>query len=398
MRVNLHGVPKVAKVVVVAVTERFFQCLFAVLCILYWQAAAAAVLDDDRIDVLYQTYDGGGTEVQAPAVVVRKKLAESFSLSGSYLVDMVSGASIDVEVGASAYEEERTEYAVGMQYLKEKATLSVNYSNSSENDYQADTYNIGITQDFFGDLSTISFGLGFGQDEIGQTGAPSFSEQAKSYQLDLGWTQIITRSFIANISFNKSINEGYLQNPYRFIRYIDPANPTGWLSDKEQYPETRSSDAWSIRGRYFLPGRHVIYASYRMYQDTWGIQGRNAQLGYTFVIAERWTFDAALRIYRQTAADFYRDIFDYPQQFNHMARDKELSRFSNRMFSTSAAYELPIPINRFIKKSSVHFFYDYIEFDYDNFRDARVNTVDAGKEPLYGFSANLFRLMISVWF
>lgn len=392
---------KAAQAVVVAVINPFLRAVAAFLCMqlsILPFMAQAAVLDDDRIDILYQSYEGGGTEVVAPAIVVRKKIAESFAISGSYLVDMVSGASIDVEVGASAYEEERTEYSVGLQYLHDKAILNLGYSQSKENDYLAKAYQLGISQDFFGDLTTLAMGINFGDNKISQTGAPNFLETAQSYGLDVGITQVITRNFIGQISFNKTIDEGYLQNPYRFIRYLDPNNPTLWLTDKERYPGTRSSDAVAIRGRYFLPNRHVIYAGFRQYQDSWGIKAQHVELGYALGFIERWLFDASLRFYQQSDAHFYRDLFDYAGQFNHMARDKELSRFSNWMFSTSAAYELPIPANRLVKKSSVHVFYNYINFDYKNFRDARVTNVDAGDEPLYQFDAHLIRLMLSVWF
>jgi hypothetical protein len=66
--------------------------------------SCAAVLPDDRADVLYHRYDGGGVTIHGPSVLVRKKMAEKYALSANYYVDMVSSASIDVEVsGASEY-------------------------------------------------------------------------------------------------------------------------------------------------------------------------------------------------------------------------------------------------------------------------------------------------------
>src|SRR5690606_13330154 len=39
---------------------------------------AAAVLPDDRADVLYHRYDGGGVTIDGPSLLVRKKLKEKF--------------------------------------------------------------------------------------------------------------------------------------------------------------------------------------------------------------------------------------------------------------------------------------------------------------------------------
>ena len=358
----------------------------------------SAVLDDDRIDLLYQAYDGGGTEVEAPTIVARKKLAESIAVRGHYLVDMVSGASIDVEVGASPYEEKRTEYSAGVEYLKDKAVVSASYTNSSENDYQAETYSLGVSQDFFGDMSTASIGVSIGDDVIQSTTDPAFEETARHTAIDIGLTQVLSKHFIANIAFNKTIDDGYLQNPYRFIRYIDPDNPSQWLADKEEYPDKRSSDAWSIRGRYFIGQRKVLYASYRQFQDTWGIDAWNGEVGFNFALWQHWLFDLRYRQYAQNEADFYRDLFDYQNQTNFQARDKELSAYSTRMISLSAGYEVPLRRQFWVKKTSIHLMLDHIQFRYDNFRDAREENVPAGEESLYEFDANLLRLMLSVWF
>ena len=66
------------------------------------------MLPDDRADVLYHRYDGGGVTIDGPSLLVRKKFAEKYSVSANYYVDMVSSASIDVVTTASPYKEERS--------------------------------------------------------------------------------------------------------------------------------------------------------------------------------------------------------------------------------------------------------------------------------------------------
>ena len=105
----------------------------------------AAVLPEDRADILYHAYSGGGVDVNGPSILVRKKFLEKFSVSANYYVDFVSSASIDVETTASAYEEERTQYSVGMDYLTGKTTTSFNFTNSTESDYEANTMSFGIS-------------------------------------------------------------------------------------------------------------------------------------------------------------------------------------------------------------------------------------------------------------
>src|SRR4030088_2193806 len=86
--------------------------------------ALAGVLPDDRADVLYHRYEGGGITIQGPSVLIQKKVTDNLALSANYYEDMISSASIDVQLSASPYHEKRTQKSVGAQYLHGKSTYS----------------------------------------------------------------------------------------------------------------------------------------------------------------------------------------------------------------------------------------------------------------------------------
>ncbi|MCB1729679.1 MAG: DUF3570 domain-containing protein, partial [Halieaceae bacterium] len=131
--------------------------------------AQAAVLPEERGDIMYHRYDGGGVTVDGPAVLVRKNFKETYSVNASYYVDNVSSASIDVvTTGASAYGETRTEYSLGGDYLYDKSIVGIGYTNSDESDYTSNTWYFNVSQDFFGDLTTLSFGYSQSQDDVYQ--------------------------------------------------------------------------------------------------------------------------------------------------------------------------------------------------------------------------------------
>jgi len=90
----------------------------------------AAVLPEDRADVLYHRYEGGGVTIDGPSVLVRKEFAEKVSVWGNYYVDMVSSASIDVLTSGSAYSEERTD--ISQDFFGDMTTLSLNYSQGND--------------------------------------------------------------------------------------------------------------------------------------------------------------------------------------------------------------------------------------------------------------------------
>ena len=119
----------------------------------------AAVLPDERLDILEHQYEGGGVKISGPSILVRKDIGRSVSVSANYYVDLVSSASIDVHSSGSRYSEERKQKSVGIDYMHDRTSFSLGYTTSDENDYQAKTYNLGVTQTFFGDLTTLNFSL-----------------------------------------------------------------------------------------------------------------------------------------------------------------------------------------------------------------------------------------------
>lgn len=360
-------------------------------------AAHPGVLPDDRADVLYHRYDGGGVTIDGPSLLVRKKFAEKYSVSANYYVDMVSSASIDVVTTASPYKEERTQGSLAFDMLNGKTQYSVNVTNSDENDYTANTASLDISQDMFGDLTTVSFGFSRGWDEVRKRGDSDFSEPIDRSTYRLGLSQIVTPRLMMGLNYELVTDEGFLNNPYRSVRYLDPDSASGYAYQPEAYPRTRTSSAASINGRYFLPYRAAVHGEYRFFTDTWGIDSSTVRVGYTHPWGEKWIFEVGYRWYDQSAADFYSDLFPREDAQNFLARDKELSTFTSHMLSLGATYELPPLGWKFLRRSTVNLFYERFRFQYDDFRDITAGG-QAGTEPLYGFDADVIRVYVSGWF
>jgi hypothetical protein len=392
----------VGEAAVVAVTR--FSRFSGLLAVALWApgAAQAVVLPEERADAMYHQYDGGGVTVEGPSVLVRKNFKETYSVSANYYVDYVSSASIDVVVsGASEYDETRTEYSIGGQYLYDKSILSAGYTNSDESDYNADTWYFNVSQDFFGDLTTLTFGYTLAQDEVFQNGNEEFGEDIDRYHYRVGISQIATPDLLLNLDYELITDEGYLNNPYRSYRFLtDPLDPSaGYQFAREVYPDTRTSDAAALRFLYYLSDRRTIDGTYRYFTDDWGIDAHTAQLGYSQVWRDHWTVDIKYRYYQQAAADFYGDLFEFASQDEKdwRARDKELSEFSNHTLSAYVSYERPVRYYVF-DRMAFTVQWDHIWFDYDNFTDLRVVTDIPGEEPTYDFEADIYKLIFTLWY
>jgi len=370
----------------------------AALALLLPVAATAGVLPEDRADLMYHYYDGGGVTIDGPSLLVRKKFAEKYAVSASYYVDMVSSASIDVITTASPYDEERTQYGFGFEYLRGKVTYSAAFSNSNENDYNADTASFTISQDMFGDLTTVALSFSRGWDDVTRRGDAVFADEIdrRIYGIDI--SQIATRRLILGFSFETVTEEGFLNNPYRQVRYVDPDAALGYDYEFERYPRTRTGNAFSVRGRWFLPWRAAVQGDYRYYNDTWGIDSSTAEVAYTHPLRDDLTLDLHYRFYSQNAADFYADLFPREDFQNFLARGKELASMQSQTLGFGVAWEFKPERFAFLGKASVNLKYDYILFDYDDFRDLRGSGFAPGAEPLYNFNANVIRLFVSGWF
>jgi hypothetical protein len=364
--------------------------------LLFAVSVRAAVLPEERVDLLYHEYDGGGVEVYGPSVLVRKNVGDNVSLGANYYVDNVTSASIDVVVSASKYTEERTEYSLNVDYLRQKTTMSAGYTNSDESDYTAETWSVGISQDMFGDLTTVSMGFAYGENTVKQNGNPSFEEDIEVRSYRIGLSQIFTKNLIMAFTFETISDEGFLNNPYRSVRYVDGSNPVGYSFQQEVYPRTRTSNAVAVRGNYFLSQRSAVHAGLRYFDDNWGIEAMTYELGYTLPYEENWILEARLRYHDQDGADFYSDLFPYQDAQNYLARDKELSKFTSTTVGLGGSYEFGRSWSQ-IDRGSLNLHVDWIHFDYDDFRDLTKSGA-VGDEPLYDFNATVTRLFASFWF
>ncbi len=361
------------------------------------EESQAAVLQPDRVDVLYHSYDGGGMKIDGPAILLRKKTSETLAVSAYYYVDSISSASVDVMSTASPYTEKRKEAQIGLEYLHEKTLMDISVRQSDENDYLAKSINLNISQDTFGDLTNLSLGLAYSDNEVKRNGDEFFNEQSQQYRLRAGISQILTRNLSMNLNFEAVADEGYLNNPYRSVRYVDNSQPSGVGYQSEVYPNTRNSFASKISASYYLPYRAALFVHYRYFSDSWQINATDVEVSYRHPIADAFEIELKVRHYQQTQASFYSDLFAYQDAQNYLARDKELSEFDDLTVGLGVTYFVPQKYSFGDLRSEASLQWDYVKFDYKNFRDPTAGDV-IGTEPLYGFSANVIRIFYSLYF
>jgi len=307
--------------------------------------AGAETLPEDRIQVMYHSYDGGGVTVDGPAVLVRKELKDQYSVNVGYYRDSISGASPDVIATASPYTENR---------------------------------------DVFSQMSTLSLGYSVGNDTVERVDN-DFSEDLKRYQFSVGLTQVLTSTMLMNLSVEGITDEGFLSNPYRSVRIF------GSFAGPEVYPDTRTSAAYAIRVKKLLWGDDVVTLGYRFYDDSWSITAHTGEVGFTRTMSDRLVLDLDYRFYDQSSASFFSS--DFQGLFRFMASDKELSSYQSHTVGLGLTYELFNNYFYGFDRGELGLTYDFRINEYDNYFAPNASTSE-----LYEFDANVFNINLSLFY
>ncbi len=359
-----------------------------------WRSpAAAGVLPEDRADLLYHRYDGGGVVVDGPSVLVRKKFADKVSVVANYYLDMVSSASIDVLSTASPFKDERTQMSLGLDYLRGKTTYSIGYIDGDESDYLAKTAYLGISQDMFGDLTTVSIGFRRGQNDVYRnlkepvSGAksrdPTFAQEMDTRAWSASLTQVLTRDLIGVLSYELVTDEGYLNNPYRQIRYADADGAARLLvrarsvsAHQDQQFGLRAPEILlalvARRGRRHLPLLHR-HLGRRSADDPAGLHAAGLR---------QLDVRRALPLLHAGRRRLLPRSVPAPEHAELPGRDKELATYTGHTIGVGATLGVPGGRLPWLEKASVNLRYDYMMVSYDDFRDVTAGGAP-GAEPLY---------------
>lgn len=342
-------------------------------------AAAAVDLPEDRADLMYHSYDGGGVKATGPALLVRKSLADRVSLSGSYYVDMVSNASVDVVTNASPYKERRKEYGIGADYAVRDALISLAASSSKEPDYEARAVSLDVSQETFGGMTTVALGFTRASDKVGQRDR-GFFDEAHHWRYRFGLTQVLTPRWLASLNFEAVSDDGFLGSPYRPARVFGAAVP-------ERNPRTRSSRAIKARVLGEVLPQTSLRAEYRYFWDNWDIRAHTVEVGGARYFGARWLVDAYARYYTQDKALFYSD--NAAAETLYVSRNRQLATYDAVSLGVKASWtwkEVPgrylLRVNGTVERS---------RFDFSDFTDLRSGA-------LYSYDATIVQAFLTANF
>ncbi len=327
----------------------------------------AQSLPDDELQINFSGYfDSFDVSIVYPNVTLTRKISDSMSLTGRYLVDMVSAASIksggtppatetpvsatrvDVVTSASGrrtrrivtstgavidapaplpvLDDVRHELGLGMTRLIAGRSVSLNGIYSTENDYTSATLAGTLNQGFAKKNSSLQLGLVHSWDSVfPATKDWKRDKNVTAWSANLG--QVLSTRLIVQVLASYTTESGHLSDDYQLVP-IEVGDSTASLDPV--HPDRRIRKAAAARFKYRLTDKSSLQLGYRFYWDTWDVDSHTFSGNYQRYLSPQVILGVGLRSYFQTRAFFFKLEYARPEEFRTV--DIKLdSGFSNEL-------------------------------------------------------------------
>lgn len=242
----------------------------------------------------YQDSQPGANRVRvtAPEVSLMTPVGNAWSVSANHIVDSITGASPAYHTEAlTRLHDQRRATDLSVTHYTDLTTATVGASYSAETDYVSRGLSLAGTLSTEDKNTTWNAGLNVLHDTIDPSNQIVTNERKNVIDLSLGWTQVLGTHDLAQLLVGHSRGKGYFSDPYKIF---------------DQRPRTRNHNTVLLRWNHHLEASGgTSRLSYRYYQDSFAIHAHTLTAEYVQPLAGGWTLTPLLRLYSQSAADFY---------------------------------------------------------------------------------------------
>jgi hypothetical protein len=271
--------------------------------------------------------DSDHVTVFTPSIAMGIEDTSGATLTATYLVDVVSAASVDiVSTASSRWHEVRQAGSVSAGYKPRDFGVTVGTSFSSEPDYLSYGAYATVTKDFDQKNWVPFFGYGFSHDTIGRCGDNGtctpfsvFSRTLERGSFNGGVDFVVDRSSLASVTADVIVENGDQSKPYRYIPMFDPAVAStvakgasiDWVN-ANRLPEKPLEQLPLSRRRLALTGRYAhrfdastLRLEERIYDDSWGLLASSSDVRWIFDLGRRLAIWPHARFHAQTSVSFW---------------------------------------------------------------------------------------------
>ena len=277
---------------------------------------------EDSLTYKFQSWqeDNGRVRVDAHYAQAETTLSTETKFKLMGLIDTITGATPSGQpaptgsdqVPLSTLTDRREAWQAEVTHPFKRVTVSAGLGRSVESDYIADVWSLNTMWDFNQKNTTLLLGYARADDRITATPLPAPRDKLAEDAI-IGLTQVLSPRTVltANLSYGKT--NGYISDPYKIIQKRTEILP-GFeldLTFPENRPDTKDKWIAFVGVNHSLENlKGSIWGSYRLLDDTFGVTSHTVELKWFQRLGEHVVLEPSVRVYQQSAADFYRVSFD----------------------------------------------------------------------------------------
>lgn len=291
------------------------------ICIIAWMSWASVAwaqeLPAEEVQVNLNSYfDNFQVNIVYPTVSMTKHVSETTSITGRYLVDVISAASmksrfeVDGVTSASGrrhggeeggFDEVRHEAGLGVTRILGNTTVSLNGLYSTEHDYTSRTLAASISQPFAKQNTILTLGLVRSWDDVFPD-TRSWRKNKDVVTLSAGLTQILNKRLLMQVDASYADNRGYLSDAYQVVSVFEGNNLATF---EPVHPGERVRKAVGVRAKYKVAHNAAWQWGYRYYWDDWDVTSHTLSTHYQHRLRSGMQLSTGLRTYFQSRAFFF---------------------------------------------------------------------------------------------
>jgi hypothetical protein len=334
----------------------------------------AEELPEDEVQAAFNGYfDNFRVQILYPSFSITKKVSPSVSLTGRYVVDAISAASmrsrfaidgvtsattrwtpagvpapasgpVDAVTSASAragegeaggFDEVRHEFNAGVIRLIGDGTLTLNGLVSTEHDYRSLTAAAQISWPFAMKNTVVQIGGVRSWDRI----FPDTRNWTRSKDVttaSAGLTQVLSERWICQLNASWTRMTGFLSDPYQPVPLF---GADGSFSYRETVlPSVRERKAAGLRSNWAMTEHASLQAGFRRYWDDWGVRSNTFHALVQRTFSEgKVTLGLGFRRYDQNRADFFRAEYSIGDRYRTV--DAKLDDLGSNEWEATASIQ-----------------------------------------------------------
>lgn len=260
--------------------------------------------------------------VKTSALSILAPIAGEWAVGGMMTYDGISGASPAYQDSAliKMHDQRRAIETDVTRYLPD-GSYTLGASLSKESDYLSRSLSAKGSRTSEDKNTTWSAGISVNNDTIKPNRRIVGNENKRVVSTLLSVTQIMTTHDIVQVNLGYTVGHGYYTDPYKVF---------------DQRPRERKSSTLMTRWNHHIDMTEgTARVSYRYFSDTWGIKAHTLGMEYVQPLPMGWTATPQVRLYSQSAANFYvnadRNAYpfppDPPENAVYFSEDQRLSAF-----------------------------------------------------------------------